>query len=226
MKTIPVIRIGLMILLVTTVHAQVGKVFRKIAPGVRILEYPPGGSNIGLIAIGSDEFIVDVSSFSSGERALGFRQWGAKKIRYSFETDETSGGHFDATDPDMMLDSLLGRIRFPNIDSFAVPDGTSAIREGQALEFDYLFSQNASTSMQPFTQGGGAFQGKATIKHLPDVGVNFIWTVPSVTIHLTDDALTFGSDDFATGVVEMILNDAGGTDRFGTMLLSTETESA
>ena len=41
----------------------------------------------------------------------------------------------------------------------------------------------------------------------------------------TDDALTFGADDFVTGTLKMNINDNGGTDRFGTLELFDEDEA-
>ncbi len=132
---------------------------------------------------------------------------------------------FAATSPDMLLDPLLGRIRFPLIDSAASKDGSSLIRQGQNLLLDYLYSRKAHTTMQPFTQGGGVYEGMATIKHLPDVGINFIWTVPAASIRIDDNALTFGSDDFGVGTIVLNILDAGGSDRYGTMQLANETEA-
>lgn len=147
------------------------------------------------------------------------------ELRVTYQPSHALEEDFDAADPDMLLDPLLGRIRFPNLDTFAVPDATSALRTGQPVLLDYLYNQKSGYTMQPFTQGGGAFNGKATIKHLPDVGSNFIWTVPSVTIRIDDNALTFGSDDFVQGTVVLNVNDGGGTDRFGELLLSSQTEA-
>jgi hypothetical protein len=132
---------------------------------------------------------------------------------------------FDAADPDMLLDPLLGRIRFPNLDTFAAPDATSPLRQGQPVLLDYEFNQKASNTLQPFTQGGGSFSGSAVIKHLPDIGINFIWNIPSVSIRIDDNALTFGSDDFGIGTLVMNINDAGGTDRFGIMTLADEVQA-
>jgi hypothetical protein len=127
---------------------------------------------------------------------------------------------------DFVLDPLIGTIRFLHAAADLSPFRLAAASASQALEIDYTYSQNSGVEMQPFTQGGGSFDGQVTIKHLPDVGVNFIWVVPSATIHLTDDSLVFGSEDFATGTLEVILNDSGGSIRFGTMTLSSEAESA
>ncbi len=148
------------------------------------------------------------------------------ELRITYTPSHNLVEDFDAADPDMLLDPLLGRIRFPNLDSFASPDATSALRQGQTVLLAYLWNRKAHVTMKPFTQGGGVFEGTATIKHLPDIGINFIWTIPNASIRIDDNALTFGSDDFAVGSIVLNILDAGGTDRYGTIQLSSEVESA
>ena len=147
------------------------------------------------------------------------------QLNITYTPTHTLEEDFDAASPDMLLDPLLGRVRFPNIDSAAAKDATSAIRTTQPLLLDYTYNRLAHHTMQPFTQGGLSFDGTATIKHLTDVGVNFLWTIPSVTLLVTDEDVSFGAEDFATASLQMNINDAGGSDRFGTLLLSTETEA-
>jgi len=120
---------------------------------------------------------------------------------------------------DYVVDPLLGRIRMLNVDG-----ATDKVKSGQNMLADYTYDRKASVSLQPFTKN--QFDGRATIRHLPDVGVNFIWTIPSATIRITDDDLTFGAEDFATATLQLNINDAGGSNRFGTLLISSETESA
>ncbi len=129
-----------------------------------------------------------------------------------------------AATADYILDPLLGRVMFRRLDTFGTPDALSAFREGQSVDFDYSYDRKASTTLQPFRQN--SFDGRITIRHLTDIGVNFVWTIPSATIRLTDDDLTFGAEDFATATLILNINDAGGTQRFGTLALSTEPESA
>jgi hypothetical protein len=125
---------------------------------------------------------------------------------------------------DYILDPLLGRVMFRRLDTFASPDALSAFREGQPVDFDYAYDRKASTTLQPFRQN--SFDGRVTIRHLTDIGVNFVWTIPSATIRLTDDDLTFGAEDFATATLILNINDAGGTDRFGSLALSSEPQAA
>ena len=132
----------------------------------------------------------------------------------------------DALDPDMMLDPLLGRIRFPNIDTPLAKDATSPLRAGQPLSLSYNYNQKASVTFKPFTQGGGSFLGRCTVRHWTDVGSNFTWVIPSVTIRIDDQALSFGTEDFVNGSLVIGINDAGGTDRFGTFTLANQNQAA
>lgn len=162
----------------------------------------------------------------SGTLVLNDAVPAANQINPIYTPSHTLVTNFNSINPDMLLDPLLGRIRFPNLDTFASPDATSAIREGQSVQFVGTFIQKAGFNMKPFSQGGGAFQGRATIKHLTDVGSNFIWNNISATIRIDDNALTFGSDDFVQGTVALIINDAGGTQRFGDLFIASQTEAA
>lgn len=123
---------------------------------------------------------------------------------------------------DFVFDPIQGKIRF--LDPAGVDNSPFRASGGQAaMNVAYTYNRRASTDMQPFTQN--AFEGSAQILHLPDTGINFVWNVPSATIRITADDLTFGADDFATAVMQMNINDAGGTSRFGTLAISSETEA-
>ncbi len=139
---------------------------------------------------------------------------------HNMEEDETAAA------PDMHLDSLLGRIRFPKLDSAASKSAGPLLRQGQTAQLSYQYNRKAGFDFRPFTQGGLTFAGQATIKHLPDVGINFVWTVPQASIRLTDDALTFGADDFIQAVLSLQINDGGGQDRYGTIRYASEAQAA
>lgn len=160
---------------------------------------------------------------TSGELDLNQVVPAANELRITYTPSHNLVEDEDAASPDMLLDPRLGRIRFPNMDNFATPDGTSAVRQGQALELDYLFSQRASTTFKPFTRPSS--DGRIVVQLLTSIGVNFVWTIPSASLILTDEDLTFGTDDFSTASIQVTINDAGGTDRFGTLAWSTETEA-
>ena len=142
----------------------------------------------------------------------------------SFNTtsgDIVNGGLPASADNDFVFDPVLGRIRFLHE---GADDSPFRLTGGQApVNVAYTYNRRASTDMQPFTQT--TFEGSAQILHLPDTGINFVWNVPSATIRITADDLTFGADDFAKATMQMNINDAGGTSRFGTLALSSETEA-
>lgn len=127
-------------------------------------------------------------------------------------------------DTDFAVDPWNGRVRFLALDTFAAPDGASVFRQGQTADVDYTYDRLDGFTLQPFRQL--SFEGKATIRHLPDVGINFVWPVPSATIQITDDAVTFGAEDFAVGPLRLNINDAGGTQRYGSLQWSTESQAA
>lgn len=122
---------------------------------------------------------------------------------------------------DFEVNRVNGSIRFINAGTSNSPFRPTGAN--QVLEVDYTYNRKASQTLKPFSQASG-FEGKCVIKHLPDVGINFIWDVPSASIQITDDALTFDAEDFARGALTINILDAGGSDRFGTLAISSETE--
>jgi hypothetical protein len=124
---------------------------------------------------------------------------------------------------DFVFDPTLGQIRMLHAAADASPFRLAADSNQQPLEIDYNYNQKAGWNLQPFTQR--EFEGKASIQHLTDVGVNFDWDAPSVTIRLTDDDLTFGAEDFATATLRMNINDSGGATRYGTLFIADETQA-
>lgn len=118
---------------------------------------------------------------------------------------------------DYVLDPFEGRLRFLDVDK---------VRAGQIVLADYSFSQPVEDSIKPFTQS--SFEGRATVKQLTDVGINFIWDIPSVSIRINDDPLTWNADDFATGSLTMnILSDpASPSAPFGTWRQFPESAAA
>jgi len=101
---------------------------------------------------------------------------------------------------DYTVDPFEGRLR---ILGGSGQGGEFKTRAGQTLIADYSYVQPTETQLKPFTQS--SFEGRATIKQLTDVGVNFIWDVPVVSIRVNDDALSWNADDFATGALTMNL---------------------
>lgn len=125
---------------------------------------------------------------------------------------------------DFVVDPYLGRIRFVDPSG---PDNSPFRTTGdeQPLLVDYTYNRKAGATFKPGTQR--EFNGVARIRHLPDIGINFIWDVPSAQIQLTDDPVTFDTANFATATLALNILDAGGTDRFGTITRwASETEAA
>lgn len=120
---------------------------------------------------------------------------------------------------DFSTDPLPGRIRLFAFE--LLTPNTEPFRQFQPMEADYDHIEVDHDELKPFTQF--VFQGKTRIRLLTDVGINIIWTVPSSSVRVTDDAFTFNRDEFQVTPLVIDLLDAGGTDRFGTMELFPET---
>lgn len=118
---------------------------------------------------------------------------------------------------DYVLDPFEGRIRFLDVNK---------VRASQIVLADYSFNQPDEDQVKPFTQA--SFEGRATVKQLTDVGVNFIWDIPSVSIRINDDSFTWNADDFATASLTMnILADPNSPSApFGTWRQFPETPAS
>jgi len=178
---------------------------------------------VGAAASGNEVEVVVGTGATSGD--LQFFVGGVA-------TDVTNGEAILATytpshtltqNTDYVTSPLDGRLRFLDLDSASSKNGTAELRQGQSVDVDYTYDRKAHVPLKPFTRN--QVDGSVVIKHLTDIGVNFIWTIPSATIIITDDALTFGAEEFGTATLSLNINDAGGTDRFGTLELSSETEA-
>lgn len=113
---------------------------------------------------------------------------------------------------DYILDLTEGRIRMLD---------TDMVKAGQTLLADYTYTRAAHNLLNPFTQT--TFAGRARVKQLTDVGVNFIWTIPKASVRITDDAFAWASDDFARGnLIINLLND-GTSAPYGGFQLFDET---
>lgn len=122
---------------------------------------------------------------------------------------------------DYLVDLKNGRIQLHADASKSA--GYRPLIAGQSVYVDYTYNRKAHTRIQPFTQL--AFDGKARVRLLTDVGVNLIWEVPSAQVIVTDDSLEFADEDFTVGTVTLKLLDDP-TQRFGTMEVYSETEAA
>ena len=124
---------------------------------------------------------------------------------------------------DFQVDPVQGRVRLLHAAADASPFRLAANAGGTALHVDYTYNRLAHNLLAPGTQT--QFEGKATIKQLTDVGVNFRWTIPSASVRLTDDDVEFGTEDFSVATLLLNILDDGTTTPFGTIELSSETEA-
>ncbi len=120
---------------------------------------------------------------------------------------------------DFTVDPLPGRVRL--LDFETVTPNTEPFRQFQPMEADFDHIEVAHDDIQPFTQF--TFAGQTRVRLLTDVGINIIWTVPSTSVRLTDDAFVFNRDEFQVTSLVIDLFDAGGSQRFGTMEIFPET---
>ena len=121
-----------------------------------------------------------------------------------------------ALNTDFTTDPQPGRIRVIFLDGAG-----DAFKSFQPLEADYDFEQLDHENIQPFTQF--VFAGQTRIRLLTDVGINLIWTIPSSSVRVTDDAFTFNREEFQVTQLVIDILDAGGSTRFGTMQIFPET---
>lgn len=129
--------------------------------------------------------------------------------------------HAVVLNTDFSTDPKPGRVRVFALDDPAAPGAVNPFKYFQPLEADYQFNEIAHDEMLPFTQF--TFAGQTRIRLLTDVGINMIWTIPSSSVRVTDDAFVFNRDEFQVTQLVIDLLDAGGTERFGTMSLYPET---
>lgn len=120
---------------------------------------------------------------------------------------------------DFTVDPIPGRVRLLAFET-TVPS-VEPFRQFQPMEADYDFIEVAHDDIQPFTQF--TFSGQTRVRLLTDVGINIIWTIPSTSVRLTDDAFVFNRDEFQVTQLVIDLFDAGGSTRFGTMEIYPET---
>jgi hypothetical protein len=172
--------------------------------------------------------VGEQDSLVTGSGAITF---GASKIPgnghaivATYKPSFTTGAGDIVAITDFLVDPVLGRVRFLHAAADASPFRLAASAGGTVLLVDYTYNRKAGNDIKPFTQSSG-FEGRCSIRQLTDIGINFDWQVPSATLQLTDDDLTFGAEDFANGSLRLVLNDAGGTDRFGTLRVSSEAEA-
>ena len=195
------------------------------------VDYGPSGLN-KLVAGSSataDQIAIEIGeedSLTAGSGAItlgsNFAPVASGEAIVATYTPSFSGADI-ALNTDFRVDPVSGRVRLLHAASNASPFRLAASAGGTQLLVDYTYARAASHTIYPFTQTSG-FSGKAQIKHLTDVGINFIWDIPSASIRITDDALTFDASDFASGVLILNVLNAGGSAPYGTFAISSEPE--
>jgi hypothetical protein len=208
---------------------------RKIKAIGDVTEFLVGGvDQVANLVAGSTpaagEIAIEIGEEDSPVTGSGAITFGASMIPAlgaaivaTYTPSFTTGAGDIANLTDFVFDPILGRIRFRHAGADASPFRLAAAVSGTSLDVDYTYNRKASHTLKPFTQT--TVEGKAVVRHLTDVGINFIWSIPSVSLRITDDALTFDAEDFAVGTLVLNVNDAGGSDRFGTLDLSSEPEA-
>jgi hypothetical protein len=176
------------------------------------------------------QIAIEIGEQDSSVTGSGAITFGASKIPANgaaivatYTPSFTTGAGDIVNLTDFVFDPYLGRIRFRHAGADASPFRLTPVALANLL-VDYTYSRKAHTQLRPYTQP--ASDGKAVLRHLPDLGINIYWPIPSVTLRLTDDDLSFGAEEFATAALTITINDAGGSERFGLMELSSEAESA
>ena len=102
-------------------------------------------------------------------------------------------------------------------------NGSGPDRPAQLLDIDYTYNDFSRNDLTPFTQN--VTLGRARISHLTNIGVNFIWDVPSASVRIDDNDFEWNPEDFAVGTLTLnILNDPSSTSApFGTWQHFPET---
>lgn len=145
----------------------------------------------------------------------------ARVATVSTPTGATGSQVWTSNANDYLVDLKGGKLQVHHEANKAA--GVRPLIAGQKVIADYTFNRRGHTRLQPFTQL--SFDGSVRIRQLTDVGMNFVWEVPSAQLIVTDDSVEFSDDDFATGNLTVKLLDHP-TDRFGVMQVYSETEAA
>jgi hypothetical protein len=107
------------------------------------------------------------------------------------------------------VDPIPGRVR-------VLKTASNGLKDSQPMEASYDYDGFTGQQLAPFTQN--VFQGKGELLHMPDVGINFVWTIPKVSLRITDDELAFSKDSFAVLNLAIQLLDSGSKSApFGTL---------
>jgi hypothetical protein len=162
---------------------------------------------VGAAAAGNEVEVVTGNGATSGDLQFFVGGVAANVTGAIVATYEPS---FALTeDTDYAIDYQDGRIRR------IVGGATDKLKASQPVLVDYTYTTYDGFSIEPFTQY--VFAGRARLRLLTDVGINILWTIPSVNIRLTDDDFEFSRDEFAAGALAVTLLDDGTATPYGTL---------
>lgn len=121
--------------------------------------------------------------------------------------------HTITQDVDFFTDPKGGRLR--------VVFSTDKLRAGQIIEVTYDFDQLDHEEIDPGTQL--TLPCRVTLQHLPDAGVNWLWTVPQASIQAGGESFTFSETEWNTHTIPITLEDDGSSNPYGTIQVFNET---
>ncbi len=116
-----------------------------------------------------------------------------------------------------------------NVDAFYDPKfgrvrcifSTNKLRALQPIDVAYDYNAIAHDEISPGTQL--TFPGRARIRHLPDVGVNWIWPIPQASIQASGEAFAFSPDEWAGHAISITLENNGSANPYGVLEIFDET---
>jgi hypothetical protein len=106
-----------------------------------------------------------------------------------------------------------GRVRVTHVATKGA--GAAPFLAKQPMQATYTYTEVDHHKLAPFTQT--SFEGAARVRLLTDVGINLLWTIPRVSVRLTDDAFAFSRDEFGVGTLIVNILDNGGSEPFGSI---------
>ena len=151
-----------------------------------------GVDEIAKVVVGSTpaagEIAIEIGEEDSPVTGSGAITFGASEIPadgaaiVATYTPSFSGADY-ANPGDFQFAPILGQIRFLHAGADVSPFRLTG--DKQPMTVTYTYDRKAHVIFQPFRQN--SFDGAAVIRHLPDVGVNFVWPIPSATVRVTDE---------------------------------------
>ena len=149
---------------------------------------------VGAKAAGNEVEVVIGTGATAGD--LQFAESGAFVNVTGAILATYTPSHTLVENTDFVIDYSGGRVRRIS--------GELALRNLQPVAATYDYTTYDGISMPPFTQF--TFAGQARIKLLTDVGINMEWTIPDVSLKITDTDFEFNKEEFAAGELALTMN--------------------